>query len=72
MINVIKRDGTKEPLDLNKFHKVTNYACENLAGVSVSDLEIKTHIQFYNGMQTSDIQEIKRLLEKHSDGERKI
>jgi ribonucleoside-diphosphate reductase alpha chain len=57
MINVIKRDGTKEPLDLNKFHKVTNYACENLAGVSVSDLEIKTHIQFYNGMQTSDIQE---------------
>jgi ribonucleoside-diphosphate reductase alpha chain len=57
MINVIKRDGTKEPLDLNKFHKVTNYACENLAGVSVSDLEIKTHIQFYNGMKTSDIQE---------------
>ena len=57
MINVIKRDGTKEPLDLNKFHKVTNYACEGLTGVSVSDLEIKTHIQFYNGMQTSDIQE---------------
>jgi len=56
-IFVIKRDGTKETLDLNKFHKVAEFACEGLAGVSVSDLEIKTHIQFYNGIKTSDIQE---------------
>ena len=57
MINVVKRNGTKEPLDLNKFHKVAKYACEGLSGVSVSDLEIKTRIQFYNGIESSTIQE---------------
>jgi len=57
MIQVQKRDGTREPLDINKFHKVAAYACEGLSGVSVSDLEIKTHIQFYNGIKTGDIQE---------------
>jgi ribonucleoside-diphosphate reductase alpha chain len=57
MIQVTKRDGTREPLDINKFHKVAEYACEGLSGVSVSDLEIKTHIQFYNGIKSTDIQE---------------
>ena len=57
MIQVIKRDGTKEDLDLNKFHRVAEFACEGLAGVSVSDLEIKTSIQFYNGIKSTDIQE---------------
>jgi ribonucleoside-diphosphate reductase alpha chain len=57
MIQVQKRDGTREPLDINKFHKVAMHACEGLSGVSVSDLEIKTHIQFYNGIKSSDIQE---------------
>ena len=56
-INVTKRDGARAPLDLNKFHKVAAYACNDLSGVSVSDLELKTHIQFYNGIKTSDIQE---------------
>lgn len=57
MIQVLKRDGRKEELDLNKFHRVANFACEGLAGVSVSDLEIKTSIQFYNGIKSTDIQE---------------
>jgi ribonucleoside-diphosphate reductase alpha chain len=57
MILVTKRDGTREPLDINKFHKVAKYACEGLSGVSISDLELKTHIQFYNGIKSSDIQE---------------
>lgn len=57
MIQVLKRDGTKEQLDLNKFHRVANFACEGLAGVSVSDLELKTSIQFYNGIESNDIQE---------------
>jgi ribonucleoside-diphosphate reductase alpha chain len=57
MIQVQKRDGTREALDINKFHKVAEYACEGLSGVSVSDLEIKTHIQFYNGIKSADIQE---------------
>jgi ribonucleoside-diphosphate reductase alpha chain len=56
-IQVTKRDGNKEPLDLNKFHKVVSWACEGLNGVSESEVEIKSHIQFYNGIKTSDIQE---------------
>jgi len=57
MIQVTKRDGTRETLDINKFHKVAEYACEGLSGVSVSDLEIKTHIQFYDKIKSADIQE---------------
>lgn len=57
MINVTKRDGRKEPLNLEKFHKVTSFACEDLSGVSASDLEIKTSLQVYNNIKTSDIQE---------------
>ena len=57
MIQVVKRDGRKEPLDLNKFHRVATFACDGLSGVSVSDLEIKTHIQFYNNIKSTDIQE---------------
>ena len=57
MINVTKRNGQKEPLDLNKFHKVVEQACEGLAGVSVSEIEIKSQIQFYNNIRTIDIQE---------------
>jgi len=54
---VIKRNGDKEVLDLNKFHKVAHFACEGLTGVSPSELEIKTHLQFYNNIKTVDIQE---------------
>jgi len=57
MISVLKRNGTKEPLDLNKFHKVVEWACEGVTGVSESEIEIKSQIQFYNGMKTTDIQE---------------
>lgn len=57
VINVTKRDGSKEPLDLNKFHKVVHWACEGLNNVSESEIEIKSHIQFYNSIKTVDIQE---------------
>lgn len=56
-IYVTKRNGEREPLDLEKFHRVASFACNDLAGVSVSDLEIKTHIQFYNNIKTVDVQE---------------
>ena len=56
-INVTKRNGDKEILDLDKFHKVASFACDGLNGVSASDLEIKTHIQFYNNIKTIDVQE---------------
>ena len=56
-INVVKRDGSKEPLDIEKFHKVVNWACEGITGVSESEIELKSHIQFYNNIKSSDIQE---------------
>jgi len=56
-INVIKRDGTKEPLDLNKFHKVVQWACEGITGVSESAIEIRSQIQFYNNIKSTEIQE---------------
>ena len=56
-IQVTKRNGQKEQLDLEEFHKVASFACDGLAGVSVSDLEIKTHLQVYNNIKTVDIQE---------------
>ena len=56
-IQVIKRDGRKEPLDLEKLHKVVFWATKDITGVSASELEIKSRIQFYNGIKTTDIQE---------------
>jgi ribonucleoside-diphosphate reductase alpha chain len=56
-ILVTKRDGRKEPLDLEKLHKVVFWATQNITGVSASEVEIKSHIQFYNGIKTADIQE---------------
>ena len=56
-IMIIKRDGSKEDLNLDKLHKVVFHACESISGVSPSQVEIKSHIQFYNGIKSSDIQE---------------
>ena len=56
-ITVTKRDGSRETLDLEKMHKVVFYACEGIAGVSASEVEIRSHLQFYNGIQTLDVQE---------------
>jgi len=56
-IQVTKRDGNKEELDLEKLHKVVFWATQGITGVSASEVEIKSHIQFYNGIKTADIQE---------------
>ena len=57
-INVTKREGAKTPLDLNKVHKMVELACEGLAGVSESAVEINSGLQFFDGIKTADIQEI--------------
>jgi len=57
MLQVTKRNGSKEPLDLYKFHKVVEWACGGITGVSESEIEIRSRIQFYDGIKTSDIQE---------------
>ena len=56
-IQVEKRDGKKEPLDLEKMHKVVMFACEDIAGVSASEVELKSHIQFYDGIKSEEVQE---------------
>jgi ribonucleoside-diphosphate reductase alpha chain len=56
-IQVQKRGSGREPLDIEKLHKVVFWATQGITGVSASEVEIKSHIQFYNGIKTSDIQE---------------
>jgi ribonucleoside-diphosphate reductase alpha chain len=56
-IQVTKREGYKEDLDLEKLHKVVFWATQGITGVSASEVEIKSHIQFYSGIKTADIQE---------------
>ena len=56
-INVLKRDGKKVPLDLEKLHKVIGNACEGITGVSASQVELNSNISFYDGITTSEIQE---------------
>ena len=56
-ILVTKRDGNREPLNIEKLHKVVFWATQGITGVSASEVEIKSHIQFYNGIKTADIQE---------------
>jgi ribonucleoside-diphosphate reductase alpha chain len=55
---VIKRNGSIEGLDLNKLHLMVEEACKDLAGVSASQVEMKSGIQFYDGITTSEVQEI--------------
>jgi ribonucleoside-diphosphate reductase alpha chain len=56
-IRVTKRDGKLEPLDLNKFHRVVAWACEGLNNVSESEIELKSQVQFYDKIKTTDIHE---------------
>ena len=56
-MQVIKRDGRQEDLDIDKLHKVVMYACEDITGVSASQVEINSKIQFFDSIKTEDIQE---------------
>jgi ribonucleoside-diphosphate reductase alpha chain len=57
MIEVVKRDGSRASLDIEKLHKVVFYACEDINGVSPSEVEIHSQVQFFDGIKTSDVQE---------------
>ncbi|WP_434359772.1 ribonucleoside-diphosphate reductase subunit alpha [Parasalinivibrio latis] len=56
-LTVTKRDGRKENIDLDKIHRVLDWAAEDLNNVSVSQVELRSHIQFYDGIKTEDIHE---------------
>ena len=65
-ISVKKRNGRgTEPLDLEKMHKMVEDATKGIAGVSASQVEIQSGIQFYDGITTGEIQEI--LIKSASD-----
>jgi len=55
---IVKRDGSREPINIDKIHKVVMHACEGLAGVSSSQIEMNANLQFYDGMSSAEIQEI--------------
>ena len=57
-ILITKRDGSKEPLDINKMHFVVEQACEGLSGVSASQIEMNSQIQFTNNMLSTEVQDI--------------
>jgi len=56
--HIVKRNGNKEPLNIDKIHFVVEEACNGLAGVSSSQIEMNANLQFYDGMSTGEIQEI--------------
>ena len=57
-INVVKRNGESTPLDLDKVHRMVEHACRDLAGVSESQVEMNSNLQFFDKIETKDIQEI--------------
>ena len=64
-VRVKKRNGSIEPLNLEKMHVMAERACEGLGGVSASQVEMQSGIQFYDGITTEEIQEI--LIKSASD-----
>ena len=56
-VMIEKRDGTYEALDLEKIHKVLDWATEGIKGVSISEIELRSQLQFFDGMKTKDIHE---------------
>ena len=56
-MQVQKRDGRLEDLNIDKLHKVVMYACEDITGVSASQVEIHSQIQFFDNIVTENIQE---------------
>jgi len=65
-INVIKRNNRgKEPLNIEKIHEMVEYACEDISGVSSSQVEMNSGLQFYDGISTDEIQQI--LIKSASD-----
>ena len=57
-VTVVKRDGSIEPIDLDKVHRMVEAACKDVAGVSESSVEMNSGLQFYDGITTKEIQSI--------------
>ena len=57
-INVTKRDGRTQPFDLEKVHKVLEWATDGIASVSISEIELKANIQLFDKIPAYDIHEL--------------
>ena len=58
-ISVVKRNGRgKESLNIEKIHEMVEYATEDITGVSSSQVEMNSGLQFYDGISTNEIQQI--------------
>ena len=58
MINITKRNGSLEPFDLDKVHRVLEWATEGISGVSISEIELKANIQLFDKIPAYDIHEL--------------
>jgi len=58
IINVTKRDGRTEPFDLEKVHRVLEWATTDIAAVSISEIELRANIQLYDKIPAYDIHEL--------------
>ena len=56
-LHVTKRNGQAEAINLDKIHKVVTWAAEGLDNVSVSEVELRAQLQFFDGIQTAEIHE---------------
>ena len=57
-IKVVKSDGSKVEIDLDKIHRMVHKACKGITGVSESSVEMNSGLQFYDGITTQEIQKI--------------
>ena len=64
-LSIVKRDGSKENLNLDKIHKMVEAACDGINGVSASQVEMSANLSFYEGMTTQEIQDT--LIKSSSD-----
>ena len=57
-MKISKRNGQAEDYDVEKIHKVVHWATDDLNGVSLSDIEMNANLSLYDGIPTSEIQQI--------------
>ena len=55
---VVKSDGSSQPINLEKVHRMVEAACKDVAGVAESSVEMNSGLQFYDGITTKEIQSI--------------
>jgi len=56
-ISIVKRNGEKEALKIEKIHKMVEAATQGINGVSASQVEMNSSLSFYDGITTDEIQQ---------------